>query len=58
MIQAGFLGQMVYLGATALGLEACGIGAIYDDEARALLKLNDGFVLGYLVAAGIVKKTK
>ncbi|MCP3955954.1 MAG: hypothetical protein GY697_27635, partial [Desulfobacterales bacterium] len=27
MIQAGFLGQLVYLGATALGLGACGIGA-------------------------------
>ena len=58
MIQAGFLGQLVYLGATALGLGACGIGAIYDDEAQTLLGLSNGGVLGYLVAAGIVKRTK
>ncbi len=58
MIQAGFLGQMVYLGATALGLGSCGIGAIYDDEAQALLGLSSGSVLGYLVAAGVVKRTK
>ncbi len=58
MIQAGFLGQMIYLGATALGLGACGIGAIYDDEAQALLGLSSGSGLGYLVAAGIVKRTK
>ncbi len=58
MIQAGFLGQLVYLGATALGLGACGIGAIYDDEAQTLLDLESGCVLGYLVAAGIVKRTK
>ena len=58
MIQAGFLGQVVYLGATALGLGSCGIGAIYDDEAQTLLGLGNGSVLGYLMAAGIVKKTK
>ena len=58
MLQAGFLGQMVYLGATALGLGACGIGAIYDHEAGEILGLADGYVLGYLVAAGMVKRTK
>jgi SagB-type dehydrogenase family enzyme len=58
MIQAGFLGQLVYLGATALGLGSCGIGAIYDNEAQTVLGLSSGSVLGYLVAAGIVKKMK
>jgi SagB-type dehydrogenase family enzyme len=58
MIQAGVLGQMVYLGATALGLGSCGIGAIYDDEAHTLLGLKSGAVLGYLVAAGVLKRTK
>ncbi len=58
MIQAGFLGQMIYLGATALGLGGCGIGAIYDNEAKALLGLNSGSALGYLVAAGVMKKAK
>lgn len=58
MLEAGFLGQMIYLGATALGLGACGIGAIYDHEAGEILGLADGYALGYLVAAGVVKRTK
>jgi SagB-type dehydrogenase family enzyme len=52
MMTAGRLGHCVYLGATALGLGCCGIGAIYDDEARQLLGLNDASALLYLVAAG------
>lgn len=55
MIQAGFLGQLAYLGATALGLGACGIGAIYDAEAQTLLGLSGGTAMGYLVAVGTVK---
>ncbi len=56
MLCAGCLGQVVYLGATAMGLGACGIGALYDDEAQALLGLNEQSVLLYLVAAGPVKR--
>jgi len=56
MLSAGQLGQMVYLGATALGLGACGIGAVYDDEARILLGLNPESSLLYLTAAGPVKQ--
>lgn len=55
MMTAGRLGQVVYLGATALGLGCCGIGALYDHEARALLGLNPKSALLYLVAAGPVK---
>jgi SagB-type dehydrogenase family enzyme len=55
MLTAGRLGHAVYLGATALGLGACGIGAIYDNEARQLLGLNDASALLYLVAAGRTK---
>lgn len=55
MLTAGRLGHAVYLGATALGLGACGIGAIYDGEARHLLGLNPASVLVYVVAAGLVK---
>jgi len=55
MLTAGRLGHAVYLGATALGLGACGIGAIYDGEARHLLGLNPASVLVYVVAAGAVK---
>jgi SagB-type dehydrogenase family enzyme len=55
MLTAGRLGQVVYLGATALGLGCCGIGAFYDGEARALLKLNEQSAMLYLLAAGRVK---
>lgn len=56
MIQAGRLGQIIYLGATDLGAGACGIGAIYDSEAENLLDLDDHLKLLYLVAAGPVKR--
>jgi nitroreductase len=52
MLSAGRLGHAVYLGATALGLGACGIGAFYDGEARRLLRLDDHASMLYLVAAG------
>jgi SagB-type dehydrogenase family enzyme len=55
MMTAGRLGQVVYLGATAMGLGCCGIGALYDHEARNLLGLNPESALLYLVAAGPVK---
>jgi SagB-type dehydrogenase family enzyme len=56
MITAGRIGQMIYLGATAMNMGACGIGAFYDDEARAILDLNPNSSLLYLVAAGVVKR--
>jgi SagB-type dehydrogenase family enzyme len=56
MITAGRLGQMIYLGATANQLGCCGIGALYDGEARELLGLNAQSALLYLVAAGPVKR--
>jgi len=55
MLEAGRLGQTVYLAATAFGLGACGIGAIYDGEARTLLGLGENSALLYLVAAGPIK---
>jgi len=54
MTGAGALGEAVYLGATALGLGACGIGAFYDDEAAMIID-DDERPLLYLVAAGPVK---
>jgi SagB-type dehydrogenase family enzyme len=56
MLNAGRLGQLIYLGATALGLGCCGIGALYDGEARKFLGLNEDSALLYLVAAGPVKR--
>ena len=58
MLEAGRLGQCLYLGATALGLGCCGIGALYDEEARALLGLNADSALLYLVAVGQVRGAK
>jgi SagB-type dehydrogenase family enzyme len=52
MINAGRMGQRLYLGATAMGDGCCGIGALYDQEAKDLLGLNEGSYLLYLVAVG------
>jgi SagB-type dehydrogenase family enzyme len=55
MLDAGALGQRLYLGSAAQGLGCCGIGAFYDNEAKALLNLNDDSYLLYLVAVGKTK---
>jgi nitroreductase len=56
MLQAGRLGQRLYVASTALGLGCCGIGALYDGEAASLLGLNENSRLLYLVAVGTVKR--
>ena len=58
MLTAGRIGQSIYLGATALGLGCCGIGALYDQEAKDLLGINQASALLYLVAAGPVKDNR
>lgn len=53
MLEAGHLGQNVYLTATALGLGPCGIGAFLDDDLNRLLGVdghNEAVV--YLLAVG------
>jgi len=55
MLNAGRAGQRIYLAATVLGLGACGIGALYDAEARQMLALNDKSSLLYLVGVGNIK---
>ncbi len=55
-IEAGRLGQRIYLCATAKQMGACGIGAFFDKEARSLLSLPDGHAMLYLVAVGPIKK--
>lgn len=52
LMNAGRLGHRLYLGAAAMRLGCCGIGALYDGEARAVLSLNADSVLLYLVAVG------
>lgn len=56
MLHAGRLGQRLYVAATAMGLGCCGIGALYDGEAAALLGLNKASKLLYLVAVGQIKR--
>jgi SagB-type dehydrogenase family enzyme len=58
MMEAGRLGERLYLCATAMGLGCCGIGAFYDGEAAELLNLNTSSRLLYLVAVGPVKSAK
>jgi nitroreductase len=55
MLAAGRLGQRIYVAAEAMGMGCCGIGALYDGEAMAMLKLNRGSRLLYLVAVGNTK---
>lgn len=39
-IEAGLVGERIYLAAGMLGLAACAVGAFYDDEAAALVGLD------------------
>jgi nitroreductase len=57
MLNAGRLGQGLYLAATAMGLGCCGVGAFYDGEAAELLGLGAEGSLLYLVALGKSAKT-
>jgi SagB-type dehydrogenase family enzyme len=58
MLNAGRMGQRLYVAATSLRLGCCGIGAFYDDEAADLLGLAEGGRLLYLVGVGPVKKLR
>lgn len=58
MLDAGRLGQRLYLASTALGLGCCGIGAYYDEELRNLFHLGSGRDVVYLTASGPVKKLR
>jgi SagB-type dehydrogenase family enzyme len=40
LIEAGLVGERVYLAAGARGLAACAVGAFYDDEAAALVGID------------------
>ncbi len=53
-LDAGHMGQNLYLAATALGLGCCTIGAFFDDEVNALLGV-DGLeeTILYLGAVGV-----
>lgn len=55
LIETGHIGQNLYLGAEALGLGCCAIGAFFDDDVNALVGI-DGLAEAavYLLAIGHV----
>lgn len=52
LLDAGHVGQNLYLGATALGLGPVGIGGFLDAEVADLLRLPAGEDVLYLIAVG------
>jgi SagB-type dehydrogenase family enzyme len=40
MLEAGHLGQNLYLTATALGLAPCGVGAYFDDDFNRIVGVD------------------
>ena len=57
LLEAGHMGQNVYLSATAMGLAPCGIGAYFDDDLNRLLGIDgrDEAVV-YLLALGVAQR--
>ncbi len=58
LLEAGHIGENLYLAATALGLGACGVGAFMDDDINRMLGV-DGTeeAVVYLVTIGKVPRT-
>lgn len=55
LIEAGHLGQNVYLAATSMGLGACAIGAFADDQVNAMLGVDGNEEAAvYMLAVGKV----
>ena len=55
LLEAGHVGQNLYLTATALGLGACAVGAFLDDELNGLLGLDgEQEAALYIIAVGKV----
>lgn len=50
--EAGYIGQMLYLSATALNLQATGIGCFMDDEVNHYAELPPGFEVVYNFTIG------
>ena len=54
LMEAGHVGQNIYLAATALGLGACAIGAFYDDMLNDLLGVDgDEEAALYVLTVGV-----
>ena len=56
-LEAGLLGERIYMAATALKLGACGISAFYDDDIRTFFGLEQtGWEPIYEIAVGVPTK--
>jgi SagB-type dehydrogenase family enzyme len=55
LLEAGHLGQNLYLAATSLGLGACAIGAFFDDEVNRLVNVDGKEEAAiYMVSVGTI----
>lgn len=55
LLEAGHLGQNVYLAATSMGMGACAVGAFLDDELNAMLGVDGQHEAAiYMLAVGKV----
>jgi SagB-type dehydrogenase family enzyme len=55
LLEAGHIGQNLYLAATSMGLGACAVGAFLDDDLNDLLGLDGREeAVVYLLAVGKV----
>jgi nitroreductase len=54
LMEAGALGELLYLSAESIGLGACGIGAFYDFDLHRFLRLPKTELPVYIVSAGIL----
>jgi SagB-type dehydrogenase family enzyme len=53
-LEAGVMGQRLYLAATAMNAGSCGVGAFYDDAVRDFLAAGDtGWEPIYAIAVGV-----
>ncbi len=52
VMEAGALGENLYLSAESMGLGACGIGAFYDFDLQGFLSLDGGELPLYVVSVG------
>ncbi|WP_033399056.1 nitroreductase family protein [Desulfospira joergensenii] len=55
LMESGRMGRRIYLAAQGLG--CCGVGALYDREARSLMGLDPETALFYLISTGPVKRS-
>ena len=53
LLEAGHLGQNVYLAGTSMGMGVCAVGAFLDDELNAMLEVDgEDEAAIYMLAVG------